>query len=223
MSTWFDEEVSCPACGVTQRARLARGVHVARAPEIRQMVFDRTFHRVTCRACNETFQAQRSLVYTDMDRKHWLQIALEIERPRWPELETLTDEVFARAFTGAPVAHALSEGFKRRLVFGLEELREKLVIWRGALDDAIVECLKIYAISRDPDLSRVSLVVDDVRDGALRLVADGTRVIELAAELVEQYHDDDARLRTRFPEFFGGRFVSIHRLLGHRYKRVEPV
>lgn len=222
MSTWFDEEVSCPQCGTQQTAKLAHGIHASRAPEVRDMLFDRTFHRITCRECRHVFVGQRAFVYTDMDRKHWLQVARDIERPRWPELEQLTDDVFARAFTGSPLAQELRTGFKRRLVFGLEELREKLVIWRASLDDAVVECLKLHAISREPELSRAeSIVVDEVHDRALRLVVDGARVIDIAPDVVEQYHDDP-RLPDRFPELFGGRFVSIHRLLGHRYKWAEP-
>jgi hypothetical protein len=185
------------------------------------MMFARTFHRVECPACRGAFTAERSVIYTDMDRKHWVQVALPIERPRWPELEQVADEVFERAFIGSPLAAALRDGFKRRLVFGLEELREKLVIWRAALDDACVECLKIHVIAQEPVLSRATLVVDDVVDGALRIAVDGGRVIEVPAPLVEQFHDD-VRLPERFPELFGGRFVSTHRLLGHRYKRAEP-
>jgi hypothetical protein len=221
MSTWFDEQVTCPDCGHDFTARLAHGIHATRAPEARDMLFARTFHRVTCSACNKSFTAQRSLVYTDMDRKQWLQVARVEERPRWPELETLTDEVFDRAFTGSPLTNQLRVGFKRRLVFGLEELREKLVIWRAALDDAVVECLKVAVIAKAPDLARSQLVVDEVIDGGLRLIVDGTRTIEVPASLVEQFHDD-ARLPERFPELFGGRYVAIDRLLGHRYKWAQP-
>jgi len=224
MSTWFDEEINCPECNAAFTARLAHGVHASRAPEVRDMLFARTFHRVDCPKCKLAFTAQRSLIYTDMERKHWIHVALPIERPRWPELEQVADEVFERGFVGSPLAAELRDGFKRRLVFGLEELREKLVIWRAALDDATVECLKIHAISRDAMLARATLVVDAVVDGALRITVEDTgerRMIEIPAELVEQFHDD-ARLPDRFPELFGGRFVSTHRLLGHRYKPAAP-
>ena len=222
MSTWFDEEVSCASCSTRFTARLAHGVHATRAPEARDMLFARTFHRVTCPHCAGSFTAQRSLVYTDMDRKQWLQVARLDERPRWPELEQLTDAVVDRAFTGSPLAAELRDGLKRRLVFGLEELREKLVIWRAALDDAVVECLKCHAMSKEPDLSRArSIMVDEVVDGGLRLVVDGERVLEIPATVVDAFHDD-ARLPARFPELFGGRFVSIYRLLGQRYKWAEP-
>ena len=219
MSTWFDEPVTCPACGAIQIARLAHGVHASRAPEIRDQLFDRTFHRIECSGCARVFTGQRPLVYTDMDRKHWLQVALASERPRWPELEPATEQIFARAFTGSPLADR--EGFKLRLVFGLEELREKLVIWRSSLDDAVVECIKAHVTSRDPRHVRAAAIVVDAvaADGALELAIDGER-LAVPAELVERFHAD-GRLPARFPELFGGRFVSLHRLTGPRYRWVK--
>ncbi|MEO8701709.1 MAG: CpXC domain-containing protein [Kofleriaceae bacterium] len=222
MSTWFDEDVACVGCGIVQTARLAHGIHASRAPEVRAQLFARTFHRIECRSCGLAFTGQRPLVYTDMERKHWLQVALANERPRWPELEVATGEIFDRAFVGSPLVEDLYQGFKVRLVFGLEELREKLVIWAGGLDDAVVECVKAQLIVSEPRLARAtSIVVDAVSpEQALVLTIDGTERVDISAELVDEMHDP--RLRTRFPELFGGRFVSIHRLLGHRYRRVEP-
>jgi hypothetical protein len=221
MSTWFETEVTCPACGARIAARLASGVHVARAPEIRAQVLARTFHRVTCGSCAHAFTAARPLVYTDIDRKHWVQIAPPNERPRWPEYEDATARLFERAMTGSPYTDELREGFLVRVVFGLEELREKLVVWDANLDDAVVECVKVHAIAQRPELARAkSLIVDAVRGGALELVADGVERLAVSRDVVAQFSGDD-RLPSRFPELFGGRFVSVHRLLGPRYRWAE--
>jgi len=222
MSTWFEEQVTCPHCNTEQTARLAHGVHVTRAPEIRDQLFARTFHAVTCRFCAKVFVAQRPLLYTDIDRRHWIQVALEIERPRWPELEKATDAIYERAFTGSPLARELSERMKIRLVFGLEELREKLVIWNANLSDAAMECLKIDLVRREPALAHSRLIVDRVApDHAMLIRVDGARTIAVDAATVEQF-DDDRRLETRFPELFGGRYVAFGRLTGHRYRWAEP-
>ena len=219
MSTWFDESIRCPHCALEQTARLAHGVHVARAPEVRDQILARTFHAITCRGCAHIFVAQRPLIYTDMDRRHWVQVALPEERARWPEYETAVDEIFARAFTGSPLARDLQERMKLRLVFGLEALREKLVLWQANLDDRAIECMKLDLVRRDPSLARADLVVDRVEGDALVVRVDGTR--ELVAPGVAEW-DADTRLPARFPELFGGRYVSFHRLLGPRYKWAEP-
>jgi hypothetical protein len=221
MSTWFDEQVICPACSAELTARLAHGVHVARAPEVRAQVLERSFHRVVC-ACGEVFRARRAVVYTDVDRKQWIQVALDDERPIWPELEVATSTLFERAFTGSPLAREVREGMRLRLVFGYEELREKLVVWAAALDDAVVECLKLRAIERRPELARGTLVVDRVDHGALVLVPEGHDAIVVDADAVAAAHAD-TRLPPRFPELFAGRYVAIHRLLGHRYHPADPL
>jgi hypothetical protein len=223
VSTWFPEEVTCPACGTVQLARLAHGVHVARAPEVRDQVFARTFHRIECTRCGRAFTGQRPLLYTDMDRKHWLHVALEMERPRWPELEEAAAAVFERVFATSPLAQDQREGFRMRLVFGLEELREKLVVWRAGLDDAVIECVKLDAITHAPELvSARAVIVDEVADdGGLSLVIDGSSRRAVPGAVVERYRDDP-RLPSRFPELFGGRYVALHRLLGARYRWAEP-
>ena len=222
MSTWFEESVRCPACELAQSARLAHGVHIARAPEIRDQIFARTFHAVVCRGCAKVFVAQRPLLYTDMDRKHWIQVVLPDERARWPEYETAVDGVFARAFTGSPLARELEAGMRRRLVFGLEELREKLVVWAANLDDRAIECVKLELVRREPALAHRTLLVDAVApDHALTLHVDGERVLHVDGALVEDF-DADHRLPARFPELFGGRYVSFYRLLGPRYRWAEP-
>lgn len=219
MSTWFEEPIRCPHCAVEQSARLAHGVHVARAPEVRDQILARTFHAITCRGCGRSFIAQRPLIYTDMDRRHWVQVVLSEERVRWPEYENAVDEIFARAFTGSPLVRELQERMKVRLVFGLDALREKLVLWRASLDDRAIECMKLELVRREPALARADLVVDRVEDGAVIVRVDGVR--ELVARGVAEW-DDDPRLVSRFPELFGGRYVSFHRLLGPRYKWAEP-
>jgi len=222
MSTWFDETVACPQCKTSIAARLARGIHASRAPEVRGQILDRTFHQVKCHACGHVFTAGRAFVYTDSDRKHWVSVAPPNERVRWPEYEAATDALFDRAMTGSPLTHVIREGYTLRVVFGLEELREKLVIWSANLDDAVVECLKVHAISKQPELSRAEwITVDRVGGDGIELLVDRERRIALDRGLVDAFHDDE-RLRGRFPELFGGRFVSLFRLLGPRYRWAEP-
>ena len=73
-------------------------------------------------------------------------------------------------------------GFFVRTVFGVEELREKLVIHEAGFDDFLVEILKMELLSRHPELLErgvVTVRVDKFQDdGSLLLVPeafDGSR------------------------------------------------
>lgn len=224
MSTWFVERVTCPACHMEQDARLAHGVHASRAPEVREQVLSRTFHRITCTACSMRFVVNRELVYTDMDRRQWLQVGFTDHRPRWPELETMALRTFERAFIGSPLAAELRERFKVRLVFGVEELREKLAIWRAGLDDAVVECAKLMMCARLPELALIPrLIVDTIDDKGLTVscvdVSDAvTSQFVISNSVMDDLSDRHDELVRYLPELFSGTFVSTYRLLGHRYR-----
>lgn len=224
MSTWFDETVACPSCAHEQTAKLAHGVHVSRAPEAREQILDRRFHRITCASCGQRFVAKRPLVYTDMDRKHWVHVGMADERPRWPEIERVATRVFEGAFVGSPLAAGLRDGFKLRLVFGVEELREKLELWRAGLDDRIVECAKLQMRKLDPELMLAHrLLVERVGDDGAELVvldADDRlqRTTLIPRDLLDRSQEDFDQLQRYLPELFEHPFVSWHRLAGHRYR-----
>ena len=221
MSTWADRDVPCPACKKPVRARIARGVHVNRVPHVRDQVLDRTFHRFTC-ACGETFTVDTSFEYTDLERKQLLFVAAESRRAEWPALEDELVQLVVRVRDfGSPLVHWITEGLTTRVVFGLEELREKLVLWQYGFDDGLIECIKVRAWANDVTLAEAGarLVVDSVtdEDGLVCnwLPREGkARRVELPSEWVRDAHRDRESLAQRLPELFKGGFVSISRLRG---------
>lgn len=227
MSTWDSRAFTCPDCETRGAITLARGVHGSRVPAVRRDVLARAFHRATCAGCGATIEVRRTLLYTDLERGHWVLVAAPRELARWPELEVELRAGVERGFgLGSPLA-ATTAPRRVRLVIGYEGLREKLVLWQAGLDDALVECMKVRLVASEPALAAPGslLTVDAIGDGDELTVAwwpDATaaaptrRVVLPGAWLVEADRDRDA-LRARFPELFAGGFVSIHRLLGPRY------
>src|ERR1041385_8123724 len=129
---------ACPGCGAELTARVADGVHVDRNPALRDDILGRRLHRVVCPACRATTEVRRPFVYTDFGRRHFIQVAMPDELPRWDAWEAQLHRDVSRAFDrGSPHAHGLAEGLACRVVFGLEELRDKLVVWDAGLDDAL--------------------------------------------------------------------------------------
>jgi len=226
MWTWDDRLLWCPGCAAGLRARRSTGVHLSIVPELRDDVLARRFHRVVCHGCAAPIEAQRPLLHIDFERDHWVLVANTGELGLWPAYEArLRDNVARVLGRGSPLMQELAGRLRVRLVFGHEELREKLLIWSAGLDDAVVECLKLRVYAADPALAAPGsrLLVDSYHDHALDLLwfaraadARPARVLITPSAWLRDTDRDRAALAARFPELFGGGFVSAARLVAAR-------
>jgi len=222
MSTWSERELTCSACAASVRARVALGAHTGRAPQIRDAILARRFHLFTC-ACGATISVDTDFEYTDIERRQLFLVGRVSERTHWREHEQQLHRTIERVLQlGSPLVTPFVHGLTSRVVFGLEALREKLVLDDAALDDALVECIKIRAYANDPTLAAPGsrIVVDAVTaNDALACLwfpkpdAAPDRALELPPAWVAAALDDRASLEARFPELFGGGYVDAARLL----------
>lgn len=224
MSTWVTERVVCGACGEVASAPVARSVHATRAPEVRDRILAGTLHRVPCAGCGATIDVQRDFVFTDFKRGDWVRISTPAALARWAAIEAETVAQFDRVMTcGAPVVIQLAAKFRVRVVFDVDELRERFTIADAGLDDAIVECVKLSCVSERPELARPGqrIRVRGVEAGGDLVVAsvpaeqparDVARWIVPAA-VVARVGAERAEWQARSPELFDRAFVSIDRYL----------
>jgi hypothetical protein len=211
--------VSCPACGHRFEARFLRGANAMRAPALRDAALAGTLNRVACPACGRVHAADATLVYADPPRGHWVTVAPAHELASWAALEhsclislrTTLETSVATAFASAVV----------RLVFDVDELREKLAIWDAGLDDGVVECVKLSCLRERPGirgpgarlrvtaidaagLEMAAIAAERPGDRAAAWRVPGAVVAEVAA---------DPRWREQLPALFAPGFVSIDRYL----------
>jgi hypothetical protein len=221
MSMWSERTIACPSCGAERRARIALGAHVGRAPQVRDDVLARRFHRVAC-ACGLEIRIEARFEYTDIERRQLLLVGRTGECAAWPELEgELRAAVHRVLELGSPLVQPFAREVKSRVVFGTDELREKLIIWDAGLDDGIVECIKVRAFASDPGLAAPGsrLLVDEVTDSdalaclwSPRAGAPASSRLELPSTWVRDAYRDRGSLEARFPELFRGGFVSVDRM-----------
>jgi hypothetical protein len=221
LSIWYSQTLRCARCSHPFSETLARGIHAKRLPEVREQILRGELHHVRCPACNELVEAHRDLAYTDFTRHHWVQVASPDQLPQWASLERDALAIFDRHVRHGPAIVApLADRFRVRLVFELDELRERLLIWGAELDDAVVECVKLVCLRARPAIAgptrRIRLRA--IEDGAFVLAAiERTRPrVDLARWIVppaaiEAIARDD--WRARVPELFGAGFVSLDRYL----------
>ncbi len=125
--------------------------------------------------------------------------------------------------TGLETAVAFAfQSAQLRVVFDLDELRERLEIWDVGLDDGVVECVKLRCLRDQPAMRgpgeriRVARITTE-GDLAMRVI-DGAAPEHTRAEVhvphaVVDEVAADATWRARFPDLFTGGFVSIDRYL----------
>jgi len=141
------------------------GLDASQGPELRQQVLDGTFHRFPCAVCGETAVYDDLLNYTDFPRRHWLTIVPGVDLAYRSKWIAFADQSFHATMVefAPPLVREWSIEMTRRLIFGIQSLREKLVAFDAGIDDRVVELLKLQLI----------------RDGALPL--DPGNRVELAA------------------------------------------
>jgi len=171
--------MACPACGVELHATVVDSLNAGRHPHLRAELLARRLHLFGCGACGEPVAVDKSLVYVDFERGQ-LFLAAPLAA-RGSGTEAAWEEAAVRLFTrwlrdDAPAVMRQRAGtFAVRLCFGLEELREKVVIDEAGLDDGVIEVLKAALLMAEPRFEAegvAALSLDGVDErGGLRFVA----------------------------------------------------
>jgi len=235
MSTFHTVELTCAGCGEPFEGRLLDSLNAERHPAGRQQLLDRTLHLLPCPRCDVRNLVDKPMLYTDLSQALFIQCLPETLRLRFEVDEQEIIEVHRRVFTGdrsPPFVREIGHLAAPRLVYGYEELREKIVAAEAELDDRLVEVLKLQLLMMWPDLlaagARVLLLDAVTEERGVELVvlyasdaeADGQQLpppdglprkvglpMERYRELVAQR---DSLART-YPRLFAPGWVNILR------------
>ncbi len=151
MSIIQTELVTCPACNFLQERQVARSVNAQRAPHLRDQVLAGTLQRTVCDGCHRPFELAGRFLYVDFARGHWFGVLPRGEAVVLAEEEALLAQTFRKAVLEAPlVVRELGATARVRMVFGVDDLREKVVVFDAGLDDLAVERLKLLMNAEAP-------------------------------------------------------------------------
>lgn len=169
MAVFHPYEVRC-SCGNVLQLALAEAVNVERMPDARERILKGELHRAHCPACGRDFTVEKAFTYADFPRRAFFRVRPRQERHLWQE----TSEQLERDVGLIPAS--LLPGARRmlRVVFGMAELREKLVAQDARLDDRKVELLKVLVAHDHPFLfqrPRLRLHLTAVLDGDYEFTA----------------------------------------------------
>jgi hypothetical protein len=194
---------------------VAVSLNVTRSPEQRERLLSGELHRVRCTGCGEPNRIETNFSYFDLDRRQLFMVFPPGDEPRWAELERAPTILRDRNLAGdaAPAfARQLGAELQLRTVFGLDALREKVLLFEAGLDDVAVELTKL-AWMRGGGLGRLvalerprARVVDEQ---TLRLVtaSGATMVVDLAGLRAQGSPQGEVADRLR-----AGPYVDVGRL-----------
>jgi hypothetical protein len=169
MSIYHPTSVTC-TCGHSFPAHVAHTLNVRRSPDLRERILRLQLHRVICPRCKQELTVERPMSYVDPDRN-----AIFFVQPRGKRVNHRRDSKrLAAATTHLPARLSPAKGRQARVIYGLDELREKLVAQDAGVDDRVVELLKALVLHEHPFLmrrSRLQLFLSGTTGGKLRFVA----------------------------------------------------
>lgn len=183
MAVFHPRTVQC-VCGNPLTVLLADSINVRRSPQIREKILRGELHRAACASCGRQMTVEKPFYYTDLDRNVVFKVCPRGERHSWQQ----TSRELDRASSYIPDVVANKKDRTLRVIFGMDELREKLIAQDAELDDRVLELLKVLLIYEHPVL---------LRRARLRLVLD--QVTETDLEFTVAYEHSPQRFRLQLP------------------------
>lgn len=168
MSVYHPHNVNCN-CGFSFTHALVESANVERSPAIRKAVLEGTFHRIHCPKCGQRVTVETKFYFADPLRK-----SLYLVQPSNQRHESKSDsKEVLRSIKIFPKKVLDMRDAKIRVVYGLDELREKLVCEDAGLNDRLLETAKLYILRDHPFLmkhNRLVIYLTEVRDGMLNFI-----------------------------------------------------
>lgn len=129
MTKYEMEEIACPKCGKKHRVKKYSLINALEKPEIKKDILQNKVFYFQCDDCNLTAPLTYSSVY--MDSKKKLMVVLESAPGE--------ADMMLENWRGV-------QGYRKRRVDNINDLKEKIMIAENHLDDRVIELVKIEYI-----------------------------------------------------------------------------
>ena len=153
--------ITCPKCGAKQEFTLFPTINAANH-DLREKFLDGSLTTITCSNCGFSGMVEYPLVFHDITEKFSVYFEPDSDA-RTADLQHMLP------------AH-LEADFRLRLVHTLDDLREKIYIFRDKLDDRIVELVK-DAILREMEAKKEKVIPDALYYAEDRFACEGRSLI----------------------------------------------
>ena len=211
MSISLVKILPCPACGAAIEATTFESINPTRHPFLQDRLLERTLLLRSCDSCGAPHQHYDRLIWTDLPGRLCVCVVQEADRPQWAQLENEAHAALSVPLRveGPPAVRAWGATVAIRLVFGTEELREKVICRLAGLDDRVVEHLKITLMDRDRGVVPVLDGCDETADLRFRFL-DRDESVTLPRARYRQAAARTAELADELPGLFAADSTWVH-------------
>jgi hypothetical protein len=196
-------------CGYEKNYDLPVVYRLEPGGRVEEQILDGTLLNVVCPACETELR---------------LEYPLLVEHEAWGGSIALLPEADRRAYLAGGLDYAVPPA--DRIVIGFAELAEKVRIYRDGLNDAAVEVLKYYLVSRGlqdaESAADLTVTYQEAEGTDLRFTIGGLRPDELGQTRIPRdvythaLEDLDAKQgQEPFRTFLTPPYVSVGRILSH--------
>ncbi|MFT3736444.1 MAG: CpXC domain-containing protein [Rhodocyclaceae bacterium] len=197
MAVFHPVQIKC-SCGNAFTADAARSLNIRRNPAVRVSILNGEFHRVKCPACGTMLTIERPFYYSDPDRG-----AVFLVQPRGARLNHTSDgQRLSRQDKACELINGGKAPAQVRVIYGLDELREKLVAQDANLDDRHVELLKLLVLQDHPFLMHTP---------RLQLVLTAASPTQLS--FVAYHHNQPRSYEVQLSSFLANNFISQPKII----------
>jgi CpXC protein len=150
MGVMHQENVVCRNCQKSYPTEVARSINAARFPAFRERIITGTLHRARCPHCATEATIEHPFTYVDLPRRTFIAVKPRGDRHAFELASKELEEQLAKI-----PADLLPERDRHvRVVYGMGELREKLIAQDAELDDRDIEMLKALVVYDHPFLTQ---------------------------------------------------------------------
>lgn len=170
MAIFHPFRVACH-CGHGIDTQLAIGVNAGRSPEIKKQILDGQMHKVKCDRCNKVLTVEKDFFYFDLTRNTFIQVGKSSRTHEW---KRVSEELHKQIDSTIPKSISGENANLLRVVFGLDELREKVLAQEAQLDDRVIEFLKVLVVYEHPFLlrePRLRLILENINEDKITFIA----------------------------------------------------
>lgn len=137
------KKIKCPVCGAEQEVTVWESVNVSEAPDLKADILSRKVNIFECSECSAAALVPAMLLYTDEQKKLMIYFA--------PCREDEKKNVYSELVKNTKEEIKTLDKYNLRFVTDYNDFMEKILIYDNALDDKVIEFLKMLVLMQEPE------------------------------------------------------------------------